>query len=349
MFRLILSYKNMAALTAVSHIGLGVSALNTCKVLQAAGIRVEVWAIDSPAHLEARLHAAQKEAVPVTHLIMSAPWIPTLQWQRILITFHRVQFACTSHSNVGFLQADPLAARFMTTDGPGLQAGFPNFTLGANSQALCSFIKAGYATGCTYFPNLYFLDGSTRTNRPLWSCGTLRVGCFGAARVQKNHTSAAAAAIEIASRLRANLEFWVSGGRNDGMGGSSAMVVRQMIESCHFAKLVENRWQTWPQFRRTVAHMNLLMQPSYTESFNVVTADGVSEGVPSVVSSAIDWVPPHWMADADDVGDIARVGSNLLRSHDAAEEGLHSLQTYVKAGLGHWKTWLQDTKQPTGL
>lgn len=348
MYRLILSYRNMAAMTAVSHIGLGVSALNSCKVLQAAGIRVEVWPIDTPAQLEARLTAAQKEAVPVTHLVMSAPWIPTLEWQRLCINFHRVQFACTSHSNVGFLQADPLAAAFMTGAGPGLEAGFPNFTLAANSRALCAFIKAGYAAPCTYLPNLYFLNGLTRVGRPLWTSGTLRIGCFGAARVQKNVTSAAAAAIEIASRLRAQLEFWVSGGRNDGMGGSSAQVVRQIVGSCKFARLVENSWESWPQFRQTVAHMHLLLQPSYTESFNVVTADGVAEGVPSVVSSAIDWVPAHWMADADDVGDIARVGISLLRSADAAEDGLQSLASYTKAGLSDWLTWLKGTLLPTG-
>jgi hypothetical protein len=32
--------------------------------------------------------------------------------------------------------------------------------------------------------------------------------------------------------------------------------------------------------------MHLLIQVSYTESFNMVTADGVLEGVPSVTSDA---------------------------------------------------------------
>jgi hypothetical protein len=34
--------------------------------------------------------------------------------------------------------------------------------------------------------------------------------------------------------------------------------------------------------------VHLLLQPSFTQSFNVVTADGVHQGVPSVVSDAID-------------------------------------------------------------
>lgn len=348
MIRLILAYKNMAARTAISHIGLGVAALNTSKVLQQEGIRVEVWPIDSSADLEAKLGKAQGESVPVTHLVMSAPWLPTLDWQRFCIRYNRVQFACSSHSNVGFLQADPLAATFMIKDGPGLEAGFPNFSLAANSQALCQFVRAGYTSPCTYLPNLYFLHGLTPVNRIPWSGGKLKIGCFGAARVQKNQTSAAAAAVQIASTLRAELEFWVSSGRNDGMGGTAATVVKSLIAGCKFAKIQEVPWEEWATFRRTVANMHLLLQPSYTESFNIVTADGVAEGVPSVVSSAIDWVPPHWMADADDVGDIARVGISILRDHNAAAEGLAALQTYVKAGIAAWQTWLSQTKQPTG-
>jgi hypothetical protein len=348
MTRIILAYKNMAAMTAISHIGLGVAALNTCKVLQSNGYRVEVWAVDTTAQLIQRIAGAQAESVPITHFVMSAPWIPALDWQRLCIMFHRIQFTCSSHSNVGFLQADPRAAKFMTVDGPALEVGFPNFTLAANSQALCAFLKAGYAAACQYLPNLYFLNGLTRAGRPLWTSGDLRIGCFGAARVQKNHVSASAAAIEIASRLRAQLEFWVSGGRNDGMGGSAATVVKQIITSCKFASYHEVPWEQWPIFRRTIANMHLLMQPSYTESFNIVTADGVAEGVPSVVSSAIDWVPDHWQADADDVADIARVGSALLKNADAAQEGLESLTSYVTTGAAIWAKWITSTAQPTG-
>lgn len=345
--RLILAYKSMPG--AVSHIGLGVAALNTCKVLQSkAGIRVEVWPTQSAAWLETKLTQAQKEDVPVTHLVMSAPWIQTTDWSRLCSNFHRVQFACTSHSNVGFLQADPFAADFMSRDGIGLEAGFPNFSLAANSQTLCSFIQAGYTSPCQYLPNLYFLNGATPAIRPQWVSGTLRIGCFGAGRVQKNIVTAAAAAIQVASTLRATLQFWVSGGRTDGMGGSSGMVAQKLVESCKFASYHPVAWEPWPQFRKTVANMHLMMQPSTTETFNIVSADGVAEGVPSVVSSAIDWLPDHWMADADDAGDVAKVGINLLRDHNAPADGMKALVAHVTTGIAEWKSWIAATTQPTG-
>jgi hypothetical protein len=53
------------------------------------------------------------------------------------------------------------------------------------------------------------------------------------------------------------------------------------------AEVVERNWQSWPQFLATVGSMDLLLQPSYTEGFNMVTADGIAQGAASVVSDAI--------------------------------------------------------------
>lgn len=99
-------------------------------------------------------------------------------------------------------------------------------------------------------------------------------------------------------------------------------------------------WQTWPEFRRLVGSMHLLLQPSYTESFNMVTADGIAEGVPSVVSDAIDWVPRNWIAYSDDVLDIARVGHTLLLDPFARWEGMNALQSYIDRGIQEWEDYL---------
>jgi 3-hydroxyisobutyrate dehydrogenase-like beta-hydroxyacid dehydrogenase len=43
--QVVLAYKNFAANRAVSHIGLGVTALNAAKSMRAAGIQADVWPI----------------------------------------------------------------------------------------------------------------------------------------------------------------------------------------------------------------------------------------------------------------------------------------------------------------
>jgi hypothetical protein len=86
--------------------------------------------------------------------------------------------------------------------------------------------------------------------------------------------------------------------------------------------------------------MHLLLQPSYTESFNVVTADGAAEGVPSVVSHAIEWAPSNWKAQVDDARDIARVGVKLLRSRWAAPRGFAALKSHNQRAMRQWLGFL---------
>jgi hypothetical protein len=211
--------------------------------------------------------------------------------------------------------------------------------MAGNSRRFCNWVKSAFGIPCKYLPNLYFLDDCS-ARQTSWRGGTLRIGVFGATRPLKNLMSAAGAALEIARRLRAPLELWLSGGRTEGGGDTILAAVREMLNGLPGVSLHSNGWQSWPNFRKTVGHMHLLLQPSYTESFNMVTADGVAEGVPSVVSSAIDWAPEDWKADVDDVLDIARTGRRLLYDEHAADEGRTALAAYVADGLHAYRRYL---------
>ena len=326
--QLVLAYKNFAANRAISHIGLGVTALNTAKSLRETGVNADVWPITSAAELSVRLRQTQ-----VSHVVISAPWIQTNDLAHMCAEFKDTQFAVTCHSNLGFLQADPSAMR-LVREGLELRRTNWNFRVAANSARLSNWVLAAYGMPCAYLPNLYHLDRA-QPKRERYAGGTLRIGAFGATRALKNLLTAAGAALEIANSKRADLEFWISSGRNEG-AGSVVDAVRQMLNGLPHVKLVENAWQPWPQFRRTVRHMHLLMQPSYTESFNVVTADGVAEGVPSVVSDAIDWAPASWKAPVDDAHAMARVGQKLLASRWAPRQGLNALKAHNKRALAAW-------------
>ena len=333
--QLVLAYKNFAANRAISHIGLGVTALNTAKTLRDTGVEADVWPIVSAAELRTRLRAAE-----ATHVVISAPWIATLDLAQLCAEFSNTQFAVTCHSNLGFLQADPSAMRLLR-EGLELRRTNWNFRMAANCDRLAKWVQPAYGAPCALLPNMYHLDAGVSPKRERYSAGTLRIGAFGATRALKNLMTAAGAALEIANGLRADLEFWISSGRNEG-AGSVVEAVRQMMNGLPHVKLVENGWQPWPQFRNTVRHMHLLLQPSYTESFNVVTADGIAEGVPSVVSDAIDWAPNSWKAPVDDAGAMARVGRKLLRSRRAPAQGMSSLRAHNRTALRCWNEFLND-------
>jgi glycosyltransferase involved in cell wall biosynthesis len=277
---------------------------------------------------------------PASHVVISAPWIPSVDLQALLAEQSSTCFAVNCHSNVGFLQADASGVR-RVREAMEIEAGSHNFHLAGNSIKFCKWVHSAYFHPCTYLPNLYYLDSDFVPNPPLYRGGALRIGAFGATRPLKNFMSAAGAALEISRNLKADLELWLSAGRTEGGGDTILRAAQAMLEGVPNVRLVQNGWQSWPKFRQSVAHMHLLLQPSYTESFNMVTADGIAEGVPSVVSHAIDWAPDHWKAVCDDVLDIARVGRYLLSDCRAARDGLDALRAHNESGLTAWRAFLK--------
>jgi hypothetical protein len=335
-----LVYKNFGLNKGVSHIGLGVAALNTAKSLRRAGVDAHVWPIVNPADLKALL--AQHSHI--THVVVSAPWIPTVELQRLGLKYPNVEFCVNCHSNVGFLQADSNGVQVFK-ELLHAEHGSWNLHVAGNSEKFVRWVQDTFETHCAYLPNLYYLDHTAREMPPLYAGGTLKIGAFGATRPLKNLMSAAAAAMELAAQLRVDLQFWISGGREDG-GGVMIRAIRKLFEGESTRRLHEAHWAPWPEFKtKFVRPMHLLMQPSYTESFNMVTADGISMGVPSVVSHAIDWAPRHWQANADDVFDLTRVARHLLQDRHAVRDGLRALEVHNAAGLRAWLAYLHGHGQ----
>jgi len=345
--RVALVYKNFAlnrnvSGVSVSHIGLGVSAMQNQRALRAAGYLGEVKALGSGNELRQLLEEDRRAAtlahhVPITHVVVSAPWIRSPELAVMAHEHADVEFAVLSHSNVGFLQADPQAIALLR-EGADLGRALPNFHIGANSASLRNWWQAAYQSPMMLLPNMYPFE-AVRAGR-MWSGGTLRIGCFCAIRPYKNVLTAAAAALEVGVRLRASdLEFWISGGRTEG-GGTIAEAIHQMYVNVPRAKVVANHWESWPRFLDTVGSMDLLMQPSYTETFNMVTADGIARGVPSVVGEAIAWAPKNWRASTDEARDLADRAVALLHDPGAIEQGVEALNASNDAALREWRKFL---------
>lgn len=334
--KVIYAYKNFAANKHISHIGLGVSALNTCKTLSKNGIPAAVWPIISADDLRIRL---LNQGNLVSHVVIAAPWISTQKLQELCDEFPQITFAVNCHSNVGFLQADRRGVQLIR-EGLDLEMALPNFRMAANSRKMTKWTTDTYGNPCAFLPNLYFFDTEERYHKPPYHGGTLRIGAFGATRPQKNFLCAVGAALEIGYQLKVKTEIWVNTGRLEGGGNCILDSAREMVSGLPNAELKEAGWMTWPQFRRLIGSMHLLLQPSDTESFNMVTADGIVEGVPSVTSYAIDWVPQHWKATLDDCFDMARVGRTLLYDPRAPFDGIEALRCYNERGLTAWFKYL---------
>jgi len=340
-------YRNFQKLDdRFSHVGLGVNALHTARVLRRHKVHVDIHGVREPPDIEAILRATPT----CTHALIEAPWVATPTLNAWCMRYPAIHFIVRSHSQVGFLVVEPGAIKLIRED-IGLQESQLNFTLAGNSKQFKDWIETSYSGHVLYLPNLYDFERAFVKDDSTHDHKLVRISSFGALRLLKNHTTAAAAALMIAKQRNADLEFHISTNRAEGPSANAVgQAIRNMMSSVPGVTLVEDAWRGWPDFRRLVATMDLAIQVSHTETFNLATADATAEGVPSVVTPAIEWAPEHWMADPDDVEDIARIGNGLLWSSREARNGLAALQLFQRNAVTLWLDYLsgQPFAHPSG-
>lgn len=332
--------------TRASHIGLGVSALHTCRVLRKQRIQADPYGIwnayptkDYPESISTIL-----ERTPTcTHAVIEALFISVADMSKLLTQFPQVEFVCRNHSQVGFLQVEAGAVNLLR-EYLTLQDGSLNFKFAGNSDRFAKYVESVYHSPCLLLPNLYDFDrAATKIVQPPFDHRTIRIASLGALRLLKNHSTAAAAAQLIARSRNCNLEFYLSVNREEH-GKGILQMIRNMYANLKWAKLFENPWESWPDFRKTVSHMDLCLQISFTETFNITTADACAELVPSVVGDCIEWLPDHWKANTDDAVDVARVGNMLLQNPSEVLEGNRYLRKYVRQGTDRWVEFLNGER-----
>ena len=335
---LLLVYKNLATdRNSTSHVGLGVTAQNAARLLRLVGHRVETLPVFDGYELREQLRSG---AYTPTHVVLFAPWLDTPFLQSLLRLFPHIAFAVSYHSNVGFLQADRWAVKILREE-TDLELINHNFSLAANSCRLVDAIQAAFKRPAVLLPNLY---GFMPATRHVYHQGdVLRLGVFGAMRPQKNMLTAVWAGVRIANLLQVRAEISINSGRIEG-GAGVLGAIRELCAGLTNITLHEAGWMSWSQFRAFVGLQHLLLSPSYTESFCNVTCDGIAEGVPSVVSSAMDWAPAAWKADVDDTASVAAVGLRLLRDRNALKAGGAALDQHNALALRAWGNWLDGSR-----
>ena len=224
-YHLLLCYKNFSKECHVSHIGLGVTAAYTAKELMKAGIFTQALPTFGADDLEKYLHLQENKPGPVTHVLIMAQWIPTRNLALLVRKFPHIVFGLKCHSNAAFLGAEPPAIHLLR-EAIDLEQAHPNFYACCNNQRLSQDLFGMYGHPVQYLPNLYYMHGSEPVNRPIYNGGLLKIGIFGSQRIQKNMSTAVAAAILLTSQLKVHSEIWMNGGRSDGAGNIVLIALR---------------------------------------------------------------------------------------------------------------------------
>jgi hypothetical protein len=170
-------FRNHMTAAAACHIGLGVNALHSCKVLRKERIRADEVGVSTADEVHAYLAVTPS----ITHAVVEAPWIGTARLEKLLAAYPRVHFIVRAHSEVGFLQADPGAVQLLREQ-VLLGEGTLNFSVAANSERLTQFMHKVYGARVLHLPNLYEMDRVARKRDEPHDRDVVNISSFGALR-----------------------------------------------------------------------------------------------------------------------------------------------------------------------
>lgn len=220
------------------------------------------------------------------------------------------------HPNVHFIVRDHSAVPFLSQEGIALQwiAGYLQRGIEVNANSVHAYQELkimGHQFGVTsdrlisFLPNYYPPPGAMIPH-PQRDPNIVNIGCFGAIRALKNQLEQAVAALAFADNEGLKLNFHINVARREGAGAEPILKNIRFLFSQSRHTLVEHDWVEHPKFLELMSTMDLAMQVSFSETFNIVAADAVNCAVPIVVSPQVSWLGDYAQATPGQAGSITR-------------------------------------------
>jgi hypothetical protein len=139
------------------------------------------------------------------------------------------------------------------------------------------------------------------------------------------------------------VRLFISGGRVEG-GEGILRAVHELTEKHQHFQLETVDWMEWHEFTQFVKTMTVQLQPSFSESFNNVVADGAAQYIPAAIGPAIIWAPERWkVQNPDNVEQVAIKATELVTDAMSGFDGYNALQAHVRRGVQLWKEWIDGS------
>ncbi len=266
--------------------GLYYSALFVVQMLNSIGIWAKLVQVCDNNGIDAVVTAWKP-----THVIIEALWVVPPKFAILQRLHPTVQWIVRCHSEIPFLAYDGVAMSWLTQ-----YVQQPNVSIASNSTygtrdfdsvigaANPQWTEAQIQSKVRYLPNWYSATPIGLSKIP---DSTLDVGCFGAIRPLKNQLIQCLAAIEWARALDKPLRFHVNS--RVEQGGDGALKNIAALLAAAGQKLIQHPWQERTPFLATLGAMDVNMQVSLSETFDITAADSAVLGVPLVTSAEIQW------------------------------------------------------------
>ncbi len=242
-------------------------------------------------------------------VVIEALWVTPDKIQELLkISRHQNRrWVIRIHSKLTFLASEGMAFEWLAGYRTLMQT-FKNLHVAPNTFELTVDLKETFDLRTIFLPNIYMPEPVVIVDNLLQQRPhkkVIDIGCFGAIRPMKNALTQAMAAIKFADRKNLEVHFHVNAGRVEQNGENVLKNLRALFNGLKHHVLVEHPWMEYKEFVQLVRTMDIGMQVSLCETFNIVSADFVSNDIPLVGSKEISWLPKMFCADDTSSEDIA--------------------------------------------
>lgn len=331
---------------AYDNSGRAVGLYTSCKFIENA---LTFYGVDSKVVLVNDNNDIDREVTKYkpTHVFIEALWVVPEKF-KVLIPLHpTVQWYVRIHSQVPFLALEGVSIEWLRSYHE-LSKEYPQLHVASNSKEFETAFREAYHIPVEHFPNIYFPHTYPKNHGhdSIWDwdedCGSkkfLNIGCFGAIRPMKNQLNQALAAMAFGNQIGKRIRFHINGDRVEQFGDP----VRKNIENAFTDtphQLIHHPWRQHDEFIKLVKKMDIGMQVSFSETFNIVAADFVWNDIPVVGSPEITWLSCLYKANPN------RIESMISKLYIAYYGRYIGLQTLNLLDLNQYNTdsidiWLE--------
>lgn len=289
-----------------------------------------------------------KEFKP-THTIIEALWVVPTKFAILKKLHPNVTWIIRLHSEMPFMAGEGIAMDWI-----GDYSNIGNIILACNAPRMLDEIhnyiriKNSWSVEQTnekiiYLPNYYPQYYVKKEPTIDFNKNTIDISCFGAIRPLKNHLLQAHAALQFSDKIGKKLRFHVNAGRIEMKGEPMINNLKGMFEQLASTghELINHQWLPREEFLKICSTMDIGLQVSFSETFNIVAADLISQSVPVVGSDEIPWMVKKWCASPVNTKDIVnKIYNTYCNPIDNVISNQKALTEYTDAVPNIWLNYL---------
>lgn len=265
-------------------------------------------------------------------VFIEALWVIPSKFEILTRIHPDVTWVIRLHSEIPFIANEGIAMMWIRQ----YQRYFPKVLISANSIVMVNDLISVIKKPVMYTPNYYPVNNKPTHRKK--QRGVINISCFGAIRPLKNHLTQAIAAMAFADQIDNELFFHINGTRIEQQGDPILKNLRHLFESSRH-HLVEHKWLEHDEFVKSIQEqIDIGLQVSFTETFNIVAADHVVNNVPVVTSPQVKFVDRLFHGEPTSINSIVRA---LHRARIGSWFGIHKrnrkkLSKFSNEAIDHW-------------